>query len=292
MTSCRRRVHGPGGATGLRTPLLAGAGDTDRFRVPIPFMLVYHRRRTWAHGGESRPGRKGGRLAYSGAHQRISAARVRLRDWTLTILLAMQVFVIFGMGPLYSFGVPISHGIMGSVLVVLIFVVIVAAPSLWPMLAVIAALVFDAASAVLVRLPEVTMQTYWMNAVGTVLAISGVSGVVVTLVFSPGPIDRHRIIGAVVLYLNFALLFGGLFRALFEITPNAFAGLPSGVSVREAAADLMYFSMATLTTVGYGDIVPVHPVARSLAQMDGLIGQLYPAIILARVMGMYRGSGG
>ena len=50
----------------------------------------------------------------------------------------------------------------------------------------------------------------------------------------------------------------------------------------------MYFSMATLTTVGYGDIAPVHPVARSLANMEGLFGQLYPAIILARVMGLYQ----
>jgi hypothetical protein len=61
----------------------------------------------------------------------------------------------------------------------------------------------------------------------------------------------------------------------------------SGVSVAEAPkllSDLIYFSFSTLTTVGYGDIVPVHPIARSLSSVEAIIGQLYPATLLARLV--------
>ncbi len=46
--------------------------------------------------------------------------------------------------------------------------------------------------------------------------------------------------------------------------------------------NLIYFSFVTLTTTGYGDIVPLHPYARSLANIEAVIGQLYPATLLAK----------
>jgi hypothetical protein len=50
------------------------------------------------------------------------------------------------------------------------------------------------------------------------------------------------------------------------------------------ASSLVYFSFVTLTSTGYGDIVPVHPIARSLCNMETIIGQLYPATLLARLV--------
>ena len=47
---------------------------------------------------------------------------------------------------------------------------------------------------------------------------------------------------------------------------------------------MLYFSLTTLTTTGFGDITPVHPFARSLANLEAIIGQLYPATILARLV--------
>ncbi len=49
---------------------------------------------------------------------------------------------------------------------------------------------------------------------------------------------------------------------------------------------LMYFSLTTLTTIGYGDIVPVNAAGRSLATMEGLIGQLYPAVLIGRLVSL------
>ena len=47
-----------------------------------------------------------------------------------------------------------------------------------------------------------------------------------------------------------------------------------------------YFSFVTLTTVGYGDITPVHPVARVLAIGEALVGQLYPAVLIGRLVSL------
>jgi Ion channel len=223
-----------------------------------------------------------------GRHRRLTAMRERVRDWSLYALLLVQIVIIFGVGPLLAFGVPISSTVAGSILLAVIFFVLVAAPSRGPMAAIITALLFNAVSATILRGPGATVALYWVNAIGTLLSISGLSWVVVQMVFSPGPIDRHRIVGAVVLYLNLALAFDALFRLVAGISPGAFTGLAPGLNMAELSGDLLYFSMTTLTTVGYGDIAPVHPVARSLANMEGLFGQLYPAIILARIMTLYR----
>jgi hypothetical protein len=51
----------------------------------------------------------------------------------------------------------------------------------------------------------------------------------------------------------------------------------------------IYYSFVTLTTTGYGDVTPVHPVARSLAIAEALTGQLYLAITLARLVALYVG---
>ena len=47
-----------------------------------------------------------------------------------------------------------------------------------------------------------------------------------------------------------------------------------------------FFSFVTLTSTGYGDIVPIHPFARSLCNIEGIIGQLYPATLLARLVSL------
>jgi hypothetical protein len=66
--------------------------------------------------------------------------------------------------------------------------------------------------------------------------------------------------------------------------PTAFSGLQPLQDNLAVASNLIYFSFVTLTSVGYGDIVPVHPVARSLTNVEQVIGQLYPATLLARLV--------
>jgi voltage-gated potassium channel Kch len=70
---------------------------------------------------------------------------------------------------------------------------------------------------------------------------------------------------------------------LSAAVPGAFAAA-SGALLEHA--HYQYFSIVTLTTLGYGDITPVHPFARSLAMLEALTGQLFPAILIARLVSM------
>src|SRR5207249_7604513 len=124
----------------------------------------------------------------------------------------------------------------------------------------------------------------------TTLKISGLAILVVMTLkhtFRPGPISVHRIMGGVAAYLLIGLTWAFGYKLLLAEVPDAIhfpspvAGIPTGVPAR-----LVYFSFATLTTVGYGDAYPVHRVARSLAMAEALIGQLYPAILIATLVGM------
>jgi hypothetical protein len=104
-----------------------------------------------------------------------------------------------------------------------------------------------------------------------------------TTVFVSHRAVAARIVGAVVLYLLIGMLWGFAYHGLSTFRPDAFAGPSDG---EKGIARWIYFSFVTLTTVGYGDVTPVARAARSLAMLEGLIGQLYPAIILGRLLSL------
>lgn len=107
--------------------------------------------------------------------------------------------------------------------------------------------------------------------------------VVARAVFGPGSVNYHRIIGAVLLYLAIGLVFVALFTFIGLADPKAFSGLSVGDRT-SLLSELIYFSFVTLTTVGFGDIVPVNPLARGLCNIEAIFGQLYPATLLARLV--------
>jgi voltage-gated potassium channel Kch len=107
--------------------------------------------------------------------------------------------------------------------------------------------------------------------------------IVARAVYAPGPITYNRIIGAVLLYITVGVFFVALYIITAVLIPDAFRGL----TIRPHASlptDFVYFSFVTLTTVGYGDIVPVDPLVRSLCNIEAIIGQIFPATILARLV--------
>ena len=95
--------------------------------------------------------------------------------------------------------------------------------------------------------------------------------------------DGHRIRGAIVIYLLLGVMWAFAYQVVALTIPQAFR-LPEGLIAGDPDAlrrELTYFSVVTLTTTGYGDITAVHPVARTLVMLEALVGQLYPAIVLA-----------
>ncbi len=107
-------------------------------------------------------------------------------------------------------------------------------------------------------------------------------------VFGEGPATGHRIRGAIVIYLLLGVAWALLYQVVFLTIPQAFR-LSEGMLGSDSDALhrlFMYFSFITLTTTGYGDITPVHPLARMLTMLEALMGQLYPAITLARLVSL------
>ncbi|MBI1818487.1 MAG: two pore domain potassium channel family protein [Deltaproteobacteria bacterium] len=114
------------------------------------------------------------------------------------------------------------------------------------------------------------------------------AAVVLAQVFRAGPITSNRIQGAVAVYLLLGLAWAFAYELIALRWPDAFVPPPvaSTTSNGDLTSHFVYFSFVTLTTVGYGDIVAAHPVARSLVMLEALFGQLFPAILLARLVSM------
>jgi hypothetical protein len=126
----------------------------------------------------------------------------------------------------------------------------------------------------------------------TALFSLGILCVVIGIkVFSPGTVTFDRILGAVVLYVLIGVVWAEAYQLISIRVPGAYAGIAHDSSSIDRSS-WIYFSFVTLTTVGYGDITPVAHAARSLAILEALIGQLYPAIVLARLVSLHvAGSG-
>lgn len=127
---------------------------------------------------------------------------------------------------------------------------------------------------------------------GAWLIIAVALGIVVARAeFGGGRITYHRIVGAILLYLLIGVTFATLFAFVGLSISDAFKGIVFEDN-SALASSLFYLSFVTLTSTGYGDIVPLHPLARSLCNVESIIGQLYPATILARLvtLGLRAGS--
>ena len=106
-----------------------------------------------------------------------------------------------------------------------------------------------------------------------------------------GRVTYHRIVGAVLLYLLIAVAFATLYLFVGLLDHDAIKGITFNDD-HSVASELFYLSFVTLTSTGYGDIIPVHPLARSLCNMESVIGQVYPATLLARIVTLeLRGPG-
>ena len=122
---------------------------------------------------------------------------------------------------------------------------------------------------------------------GPILAFSALVWVVAHAVYAPGRITLHRLQGAMVIYLNLAVIFAAAYGLIWELIPGAFANIPAAtVDPHEGVAAMLYFSLTTLTTTGYGDVVPIDPFARSLANLEAVVGPFFLAITVARLVSM------
>ena len=85
---------------------------------------------------------------------------------------------------------------------------------------------------------------------------------------------------AISIYLLIGMGWAGVYTILENISPGSFSGTPE-------SGDLLYFSFVTLTTVGYGDVLPLSVLGKRLAIVEGAMGSIYMAVIVAMIVGRY-----
>ena len=153
----------------------------------------------------------------------------------------------------------------------------------WPFLA-FTALTF------LVRWYALLYDGFWpelTSAVTTVLWIALVIGIVGGELFRRYDVTTNTIMGAIVAYLLIAIAFAYLYEILERGQPGSFLGIPEGISSHQLGDAFIYFSLVTLTTTGYGDIVPISSLARPVAALEGAVGIFYLAVMIARLVALH-----
>ena len=111
-------------------------------------------------------------------------------------------------------------------------------------------------------------------------------GLIVTALFRMEKVNTNAILGAIVAYVLTAVAFAMAFLLIELLQPSSFSGLPTGGVQRELEHALLYFSFVSITTMGYGGILPVSALARSTASIEGVFGTLYLAVMIARLVGL------
>jgi hypothetical protein len=210
--------------------------------------------------------------------------RGRWREQALSLVLAIQLLILFAMPAARAAGLPSPQVVVRGLLLAIAVLALVLARSRGAIAMVIVCVALTVAGSLWHHeRPDLVGEA--VGAAGLVLPQLVLLWVVSTAVFGRGRATYHRILGAVVIYLGIGMVFVSLDLVLVRIVPDAFSHLATDrFELREA---LTYFSFSTLTTSSFGDILPVHPIARSLANLEAICGQLFPAILLARVVGLH-----
>lgn len=215
-------------------------------------------------------------------NDRIADLRERWSDPLLTALTALILVMLFVIAPLQASGIFVFQAFELVFAIILVAGAFVMSGSRTALAAMLVSLAMATVGAIFrLRAPS----NLDINLFAGSWLIMGITlaWVVSRAVFAPGRVTYHHIMGAVLLYLAIAIAFLALFTFVAALIPRAFVGM----SIEDTPAlpsNLIYFSFVTLTTTGYGDIFPVHPIARSLCNVESIFGQLYPATLLAQLV--------
>jgi hypothetical protein len=214
----------------------------------------------------------------------LSSLRERWTDQVISILTVVLILMLFVFAPLQAVGMTAFQVLeFASALVVIGGLFFVSASPI-----VAAAMLTAFAMAIWAAFARLTapsaLDIYLLAGAWLIMSVVLIF-VVGRTVFASGRVNYHRIVGAILVYLSIATTFVALFTFVGLLIPKAFSGILFEDSPA-LASNVIYFSFVTLTSTGYGDIFPVHPVARSLCNFETILGQLYPATLLARLVSL------
>jgi hypothetical protein len=210
---------------------------------------------------------------------------VRRSDVGLVIILLIQVATIFVVAPLAATDSASPQLVEGLRLGLAATTILIVARRAVTRLLIAAAFVATLAVPLHWQLGQSVIVVAAVKTLVTIGFDVAVAGMVAVAAFGPGRVTIHRILGGVILYLSFGLIFAGVYHLLLLAIPAGFGGLAAGG--RAQFGGLLYFSFGALTTSGSGDLVAMHPLMRSTAALEAVIGQLYPVTLLGRLVSLH-----
>jgi len=220
-----------------------------------------------------------------------SSRRARLRrratglwstDWSLTILLVVLVGNIFIL-PLAQFA---TWGRVAARAITSLIIISGVIATLYDRRIVLLVIAFAFGSLSIgwgdIERPNLYLDL--INDLAALLLLGFLVILIVRQVLRTGPITSRRVQGSVAVYLLLGVLWAVWYEIIELLQPGSFAFPAQKYGV--GLPQLAYFSFTTLTTLGIGDIVPVRSLARSLVMLEALVGQLFPVILIARLVTM------
>jgi len=214
--------------------------------------------------------------------QKLRDLRERWQDPLLTVLTIVLALLMFVLAPLRADHIPgITELAFGLVALVTGAVLVLSGRPV-AIGTLLLAIVLAAIAAIL-RLQHPSNLDVYLGATAWLLISLALILEVGRVVFGPGRITYHRVMGAILLYLAMGLAFAALFALIGVASDTAFSGFVVKDS-RNLWDTMIYFSFGVLTGIGSGDMTALHPMVRSLTLVEAMIGILYPATLLARVV--------
>lgn len=213
------------------------------------------------------------------------AYRSAIGDLSLSALTLLLLVFVFVLAPLVELGLLNRH--VTEIVFVAILLSGIAArrrQSLLERLFVGAASLAIGLRALNLVLPDASIRV--VDSLVLIVAFGLLAAVTLARTLRPGEITMHRLQGAIAAYALVGLMFAQAYRLVASGTSGAFLMVGAPAEYDAIVPKLVYFSFVTLTTLGYGDITPVHPYARSLVTLESLFGVLYPAILVARLVSL------
>jgi hypothetical protein len=129
---------------------------------------------------------------------------------------------------------------------------------------------------------------FWLSEITYLILVIfhiSITSVVFRYIFTATAVTADVIFGAVAVYFLLSFLFVPIYGMLEIASPGSFVDNATGAAVRWQ--ELAYYSLITLSTAGYGDIVPVSAWARMLAGLEATVGVMYVAVLMARLVALY-----
>jgi hypothetical protein len=101
-----------------------------------------------------------------------------------------------------------------------------------------------------------------------------------------GPVDQDRLMGSLCIYLLLGILWAVYYALIEMLDSGAFHyAVPVGATL--PSSHFLYYSFVTLTTLGYGDVVPISPLVRTASYLEAVIGQVYLTVLVASLVGRH-----